>query len=541
VRRLGLMSSQRGVSISVKMISTTLVLIILITGLLGTSSVYYGRRAFDEAAQKLSESYDSALGARAQTLTAAMSESARAALMQSDYSSLKAFVPKAAKSDPDVRALYVISDTGYVAAHSDEKWNDSEKKITEVDPVLGPELEKLSRPLEKTLEVDDGGQKDTRRVFARPVATEQGKKFGTLVVIYSMASLRNQLRSIEEYKTAQGQAFFVQVAVLGFLFLAIAAGASIFQSLRISKPIQQLAQRADQIARGDLTTRVEIQSTDEIGLLAENFNFMADRLQILLEETAAKAVLEKEMELAKTIQETLVPSSEVIQRGAIQIIGHFQPATQCGGDWWAVYGLPGDRELVIIGDVTGHGVPAAMITAAAKAACDVGRALEGDRITSARILEIMNHAIYESARRKFVMTCFACVIDQKTRTITYANAGHNFPYLYRQASTLKEGESPFTVLMSRGNRLGDVPESTFAENTQTLRPGDKIVFFTDGLIECESPAGEEFGEKRLRQAIGQTAELSPAATRDAIMAQAAQFYADKPRKDDITLLVAQIS
>jgi hypothetical protein len=67
-----------------------------------------------------------------------MSESARAALMQSDYSSLKTFVPKAAKTDPDVKALYVISDTGYVAAHSDERWNDAEKKITEVDPVMGP-------------------------------------------------------------------------------------------------------------------------------------------------------------------------------------------------------------------------------------------------------------------------------------------------------------------------------------------------------------------------------------------------------------------
>lgn len=539
MRRLGLMSSQRGVSISTKMISTSLLLIGLITGLLGTSSVYYGRRAFDQAAQKLSESYDSAIGARAQTLTAAMSESARAALMQNDFGSLKAFVPKAAKSDPDVRALYVISDTGYVAAHSDEKW--TEKRISEVDPVLGPELEKLSRPLEKTIEVDDAGQKDTRRVFARPVANEQGKKFGTLVVIYSMGSLRNQLRAIDEYKTAQGQEFFVQVALLGLLFLAIAAGASVFQSLRITKPLQQLAQRADQIARGDLTTRVEIQSTDEIGLLAENFNYMADRLQVLLEETAAKAVLEKELELAKTIQETLVPSSEVIQRGAVQIVGHFQPATQCGGDWWAVYELPGDRVLLIIGDVTGHGVPAAMITAAAKAACDVGRALEGDRITAARILEIMNHAIYESARRKFVMTCFACVVDQKACVITYANAGHNFPYLYRQPGTLKEGESAFTVLMSRGNRLGDVPESTFSENSQPLRAGDRIVFFTDGLIECENPNGEELGEKRLRQLIGQTAELSPAAMRDAMMAQAAQFYADKPRKDDITLLITQFS
>lgn len=535
------MPSQRGASISVKMISTTLVLIMFITALLGLTSTYYGRRAFDEAAQKLSEAYDSALGARAQTLTAAMSESARAALIQSDYSSLKTFVPKAAKTDPDVTALYVISDTGYVAAHSDERWNDAEKKITEVDPMLGPELEKLTKPLEKTIEAEQGGQKDTRRVFARPVVTDQGKKFGTLVVIYSMASLKNQLRSIDEYKLAQGQSFMVQVSVLGLVFLVLAAGISVFQSLRITRPIQQLALRADQIARGDLTTRVEIQSTDEIGMLAENFNYMADRLQVLLEETAAKAVLEKELELARTIQETLVPSSEVIQRGPLQVVGHFQPATQCGGDWWAVYDLPGDKVLLIIGDVTGHGVPAAMITAAAKAACDVGRALEGERITSSRILEIMNHAIYESARRKFVMTCFACVIDQKTRAITYANAGHNFPYLYRQPSTLKEGESPFTVLMSRGNRLGDVPESTFSESSQQLRPGDKIVFFTDGLIECESPSNEEFGEKRLRQVIGQTGELAPAAMRDALMAQAAQFYADKPRKDDITLLIAQIS
>ena len=139
------------------------------------------------------------------------------------------------------------------------------------------------------------------------------------------------------------------------------------------------------------------------------------------------------------------------------------------------------------------------------------------------------------------MTVFYGVWDPATERFTYANAGHNFPYLYRQPSTLKEGESAFTVLMSRGNRLGDVPESTFTENTQQLRSGDKIVFFTDGLIECESPMNEEFGEKRLRQVIGQTGDLAPAAMRDALMAQAAQFYADKPRKDDITLLITQIS
>ena len=231
----------------------------------------------------------------------------------------------------------------------------------------------------------------------------------------------------------------------------------------------------------------------------------------------------------------------MLHHGPVKVVGHFQPATQCGGDWWAVHDLPGDKVLIVIGDVTGHGVPAAMITAAAKAACDVGRALEGPRLTPSRLLELMNRAIFESARRKFVMTCFACTVDVKTRVITFANAGHNFPYLYRAPSLLKEGEPEFTVLMSRGNRLGDIPESTFTESTQPLRPGDRLLFFTDGLIECESPAGEEFGEKRLRLALRQTGDQPLAMMRDNMMQQALSFYADRPRKDDITLVVAEIS
>ena len=189
------------------------------------------------------------------------------------------------------------------------------------------------------------------------------------------------------------------------LFVLVGAGLAVVQSLRITQPLKLLASRADQIARGDLSTRVEVNSLDEIGMLAENFNYMADRLQVLLDETAAKAVLEKELELARTIQETLVPTADLIERGPVKVAGHFQPATQCGGNWWAVHDLPDNKVLIIIGDVTGHGVPAAMITAAAKAACDVGRALEGPRLTPGRLLELMNRAIFESARRKFVMTC----------------------------------------------------------------------------------------------------------------------------------------
>src|SRR6185436_19615831 len=122
------------------------------------------------------------------------------------------------------------------------------------------------------------------------------------------------------------------------------------------------------------------------------------------------------------------------------------------------------KVLLVVGDVTGHGVPSAMITAAAKAACDVSRYVYRDDVTVTGLLEIMNYAIFESAQRRFVMTCFASIIDTQRRTITYANAGHNFPYLLRA--------DEFQSLLIRGNRLGDDRTSTFESKTTELAAGD---------------------------------------------------------------------
>lgn len=540
------MATQRGASISLKMILTSIALVSVIVIFSSLFSALSTRRVFDEAARRLADAHTTALQQRGRVQTLTLVETARNALMQSDYSMLKDFVPAAAKNDSDVLAIYVVvADTGFVAAHSDSRL--SEKPLSEVDPVLGPRLAGVTQPLAEIIEVPDvakgGGAKERRFVFASPLLA-LGKKQGTLVVVYSLRSLENDLQRVESEKQQAARAHMERAALLGLIFVILGAVVAIFQGLRITRPIKLLAWRADQIARGDLSTRVEVSSPDEIGLLANNFNDMADRLQVLLHETAAKATLEKELEVARAIQETLVPSADVIDRGEVRVAGYFQPATQCGGDWWTVHDLEGDRLLVVIGDVTGHGVPSAMITAAAKAACDVVRSLDGANLTPGRLLSVMNRAIYESARRKFVMTCFAAIIDTRARRITYSNAGHNFPYLYRARGgagggvNASRGEGEFLVLMSRGNRLGDLPESSFTESTQELQIGDVLVFYTDGVVECENPLHEEFGEKRFRNAIRNAADLEPAQMRDAIVASAAMFYGDRPRKDDITLVVA---
>jgi phosphoserine phosphatase RsbU/P len=265
---------------------------------------------------------------------------------------------------------------------------------------------------------------------------------------------------------------------------------------------------------------------------------MADQLVVLLHQTAEKAHMEKELEVARTIQETLVPPNEPVNRGFLDFAGYFQPASQCGGDWWTYHDLINGKLLVVIGDVTGHGVPSAMITATAKAACDVARSVNGDDVSVTTLLEIMNNAIYQSAKRKFVMTCFASIIDPKTRTITYANAGHNFPYLYRIGES---GRGEFGSLMIRGNRLGDLKESKYEVKTTELLPGDTLIWYTDGIVECENTSGEEYGEKRFRASIRRAAHLSAGELRDTIVSEAMNFYGDVPRKDDITMVIGRIS
>lgn len=355
---------------------------------------------------------------------------------------------------------------------------------------------------------------------------------GYVVLGYDLAPIDTFAVLAEKRKSQASTEAVVYTGAVGVLFILIGTLLAIFQGLSISRPIKQLAKRADQISRGDLEARVEVSSGDEIGVLGEHFNYMADQIVVLLQQTAEKARIEQELEVARTIQETLVPPPDLVDKGSLRFCGYFQPASQTGGDWWTWHDLTNGKVLLVIGDVTGHGVPSAMITAAAKAACDVARAVHSDDVTVSRLLEIMNYAIFESAKRKFVMTCFASIIDTRRRTITYANAGHNFPYLLRG--------NEFATMMIRGNRLGDVRESQYEAKTIELAPGDVLIWYTDGIVECENRNGEEWGEKRFRAAVKRSGGLDAAQMRDSIVNESLEFYADVPRKDDITMVVGRI-
>ncbi len=566
------MANRSGLSISVKMILTSTMLVLLTVAGFGFLNFFNIRDVYDKTAKEKIDNFRAALGRKGETTTQVFAQAMLTNLINNADADIKLIVERTAKQDPELKLIYILSrdkrvvtycrivrghkeicdpgpykrdpDTAELPELEDESWKRAEalwkerKAAGTTDAMVGFEFgDEAGRSEIFAYPVLSGGEVPTPSIAldAEPGANRQG----FVVLGYDLEPIAEFTAESQKLKKAAKQRLILRTGAFGILFVLIGTVLAIFQGLSISKPLKMLAWKADRIANGDLQARVEVSSSDEIGVLGENFNFMADQLLILLQQTHEKATMEKELEVARTIQETLVPPNEPVDCGFFKFAGYFQPASQCGGDWWTHHKLRGDKILLLIGDVTGHGVSSAMITAAAKASCDVARSVHDDDVDATALLAIMNNAIYQqSAKRKFVMTCFAAVIDPKTRVMTYANAGHNFPYLYRVGD---DGRGEFGSLMIRGNRLGDVKASEYESKSTQLRPGDTLIWYTDGIVECEGPTGEEYGEKRFRASIRRAAHLGAGDLRNAVVDEAMNFYGNVPRKDDITLIIGRVT
>jgi len=543
------------------MILTTTGLILLIVVGFGLLNVYNIRNVYDKNAEDRIEQFRTQLQKSGTASIQVFVSAVRTFLLNNQDADTAQLVNQTLEQDDSLRVIYVLSRAKGVVSHSDasryssddgtfppitdESWTAitqfwaKQREAGETDPIVRGLEQKTTRDGQLMYFAAPVFLGDVVPAIAPLLEDEPAEELqGYVVMGYSLEPIARFASAAQQQKEEASYNLALRTGAVGALFVLIGTVLAIFQGLSISKPIKLLAWRADQIARGDLEARVDVSSTDEIGMLGESFNYMTDQLVVLLHQTAEKATMEKELEVARTIQETLVPPNDPIDRGNLKFAGYFQPASQCGGDWWTYHDQVGDKVLIVIGDVTGHGVPSAMITATAKASCDVARSVNADNVTVTRLLEIMNNAIYQSAKRKFVMTCFASIVDPATRTITYANAGHNFPYIFKKKG--EEDRGKFGSLMIRGNRLGDLQESTYEAKTDQLESGDVIIWYTDGIVECENPAGEEYGEKRFRASIRRAGTLDAGGLRDAVVNDAMNFFGEMPRKDDITMVVGRI-
>jgi serine phosphatase RsbU (regulator of sigma subunit) len=237
-----------------------------------------------------------------------------------------------------------------------------------------------------------------------------------------------------------------------------------------------------------------------------------------------KEKLEREMEIARDIQKRILPK-QIPELKGWQISAHWEPAMAVGGDFYDFLPHPDGRLGLLIADVTGKGVSAALVMATT---CSVLRAVSEAGVSPGAVLQRVNGLLHPYMPRNMFVTCFYGLLDPSTGVFHYANAGHNLP-LISNAGYVQE-------LHARGMPLGLMPEMVYEEKEARLQPGDGLLLYTDGIVEAHNPDRDMFGMPRLRDCL---AEIScNSETIDTLLAHLAAFTGPEwEQEDDVTFVV----
>lgn len=251
----------------------------------------------------------------------------------------------------------------------------------------------------------------------------------------------------------------------------------------------------------------------------------------LYQQEIKRQRLEQELEVARQIQLSLLPASYPVLPGW-EFAAVYQAARQVGGDLYDFFELPAESSQLglLIADVTGKGVPAALFMAFSRAIIRTEAMINHNPAT---VLERANRLIVHDNRSQLLLTAFYCLLDSHTGRLIYANAGHNWP-LWLQATT---GECQ--ELTARGIVLGAFREIPLEERQIDLAPGDLLIFYTDGITEAMNAANEIFSQQRLQATVTANSDASAEQVCQAVLEAVKDFTGDTPVSDDITLLVVK--
>jgi predicted ester cyclase len=251
--------------------------------------------------------------------------------------------------------------------------------------------------------------------------------------------------------------------------------------------------------------------------------------QRLEQEMHERELLEHELRVARSIQQASLPK-EVPTLEGWQISPYYQPAREVGGDFYDFHLLPEDQLGVVVGDATGKGVPAALVMSTTCGMLQLAaQALDS---SPGEVLEGVNETLLSRIPSNMFVTCFYTILDPKSGSLRYANAGHDLPYLHRNG----EAEE----LRARGMPLGLMPGMSYEEKETLLEAGNSALFYSDGLVEAHDPKGEMFGFPRLRTLVAEHAKREPLV--DFLMDELRSFTGDGwEQEDDITLVTLQRS
>jgi serine phosphatase RsbU (regulator of sigma subunit) len=316
---------------------------------------------------------------------------------------------------------------------------------------------------------------------------------------------------------------------IGLLVIALACIGIIPISHRMTQHVSSLSEGVRQLASGDFKVRVPVRSTDEFGTLAASFNKMAEDLERNQALVVEQERLRRELELSRLIQTEMLPRAP-LRLGTAEIKGLSIPAREVGGDFFNYFALPDGRLALLVGDVSGKGVSAALLMANIQATLRARLPLETDL---ARLADGLDREVDQNTPHSVYITLFLGILDVERSELRYVNAGHNPQFLLRQRGGIE-------ALSSTGMPVALYAGHGYQEAVVGISAGDLLFFYTDGLVETEDEKGEMFGADRLQKILADEHEQRSNMVLERVDAAVRSFRGPAEPFDDATMMALRI-
>ncbi len=359
---------------------------------------------------------------------------------------------------------------------------------------------------------------------------------GGLLSIHSRASA--VLDVLFSQQTNSGT-LLVVLYVTAVVFLIVEL-VSLFIGVSLTRTItgafNELYDGTERVREGDFSHRIEVRGNDQLAVVSGSFNRMAENLERLLAVAKEKERMQAELEIAREVQGQLYPKS-VPALANLELRALCNPARMVSGDYYDYQALRGTSAVIAVGDVAGKGISAALLMATLQSALrtQVRNCLaeENGRATlsTSHLVSQLNEQIYADTSPEKYATFYFSIYDDKTGLLTYTNAGHLPPVLFRRGKA--------TPLDVNGMVVGAFPFAQYGESQLQLERGDVLLAYTDGITEPENEYGEMFGEDRVIEVVQRNDHRTVDQIIQAVMEAVMEWTGSPELQDDMTILVAR--
>jgi len=327
---------------------------------------------------------------------------------------------------------------------------------------------------------------------------------------------------------------FIALGIFAFAMCLTFAGIAVLaqrMAAGLAKPIIELSDGAGIIGAGDLDYRLNVNTGDELETLSDAFNTMITNIKSI---TAERERLGAELDVATKIQASMLPCifPPFPERDEFDIFASMQPAKEVGGDFYDFFLIDENTLCVVMADVSGKGIPAALFMVIAKTLIkgNAQRSFSGSVNSPKEVFEAVNSILCENNDADMFVTAFMGYLDIPSGRFTYVNAGHNLPLIKRAGGNFE------WLKMKPGFVLAGIDGFVYRQDELTLGAGDILFLYTDGVTEATNERLELFSDQRLPETANKYPDAGPEVLLKSVLAEVYEFAGDTEQSDDITML-----